>query len=235
MSRSELKNLSKSQLKGHFKVPVLLTLIYGAIVFAVSFSQNFSNSAGVAFLCFLLTLAIEVWAVVGFPNFYLRFIENNDETKFKDFFVSKGLLLKSLGYVIFMSLIGALIGLIIGLTLISSVSYSVLGYATFTGTAWMLGLIMLAICAVVIVFSISIAMTAYILVDKGMKVFEAIGLSMRMMKGHKWEFFVLYLSFIGWAILCILTLGIGYLWLAPYISLTFANFYKELDKNYVSI
>lgn len=93
---------------------------------------------------------------------------------------------------------------------------------------------MLVICAVVIVFSISIAMTAYIL-DKGTKVFEAIGLSMRMMKSHKWKFFVLYLSFIGWAILCLLTLGIGYLWLAPYISLTFANFYKELDKNYVGI
>ena len=223
MDRSELKKLSKSQLKGHWKVPVLLTLIYGAIVFAISITQNCLYSGKASFLFLLVTLAIEVWAVVGFPNFYLKFIQNSDEVKFKDFFVSKSILLKSLGYVLFMSLIGALIGVIIGFSIVFSI----------TGSTWVLGLVILALVAITIVFSLSIAMTAYILVDKsGTKVFEAIRLSMKMMKGYKWEFLVLYLSFIGWALLCIITLGIGYLWLAPYMTLTFANFYKELDKKY---
>lgn len=52
--------------------------------------------------------------------------------------------------------------------------------------------------------------------------------SMKMMDGHKLDLFVLDLSFIGWALLCILTLGIGFLWLNPYIETSHAIFYKEL-------
>ena len=60
------------------------------------------------------------------------------------------------------------------------------------------------------------------------------GLSIKMMKGNKWKFFVIELSFIGWAILSALTFGIGFLWLIPYISLTQANFYRDLSFNYLN-
>lgn len=76
-------------------------------------------------------------------------------------------------------------------------------------------------------------MVPFILADKEeVGVFKSISLSIKMMKGHKWRLFVIWLSFIGWAILSILTLGIGFLWLSPYFTLTMANFYKELDKEY---
>ena len=52
--------------------------------------------------------------------------------------------------------------------------------------------------------------------------------SKKMMYGHKMRLFLLDLSFIGWALLCILTLGIGLLWLYPYIETSHAIFYKEL-------
>ena len=42
--------------------------------------------------------------------------------------------------------------------------------------------------------------------------------SRKLMNGHKWELFVFQLSFIGWHLLAILTLGILYIWLAPYIA-----------------
>lgn len=233
MVRSELKKLSKSQLKGHWKVPVLLTLIYSVVVLAISLGQNLSESLGFIFLFFLLALAVETLAVVGFPKFYLKFIKNNNDIKFKDFFASKKVALKSLGYVIFISIVGALFGAVIGFAIVSSVSIPICGPIIFTGTAWLGILVALAAIFLLIVFSMSVVLTPYILVDKEcIKLFEAIKLSIKMMKGHKWELFVLYLSFIGWAILCVITLGIGYLWLAPYMSLTFTNFYKEIDKNY---
>lgn len=233
MNRPQLKQLSKSQLKGHWRVPVLLTLIYVAVILAISTLQSYLNSSGASLLFSLLTLAIEVWAVVGFPSFYLKFVENNEDTNFGDFFVSKGILVRSLGYVILMSIIGGIVGIIVGLYIVSSISYTMFGYITFTGATWIGILLMLVLTVILIVFSISISMTAYILVDKeNTKVFEAIGLSMKMMKGYKWEYFVLYLSFIGWGLLCLLTLGIGYLWLSPYMTLTFTNFYKELDKKH---
>ena len=57
---------------------------------------------------------------------------------------------------------------------------------------------------------------------------EVLQKSRMMMKGHKWELFFLYLSFIGWVILCIFTLFIGYLWLAPYMQMTEVKFYEKL-------
>ena len=54
--------------------------------------------------------------------------------------------------------------------------------------------------------------------------------SQAIMKGHKWDLFVLDLSFIGWWIVGILCLGIGTLWVRPYYEMTKANFYLELIK-----
>lgn len=76
-------------------------------------------------------------------------------------------------------------------------------------------------------------MTNYILKDKlekgeSVTVTQAITESRQLMNGHKWEYFVLQLSFIGWAILANLTFGIGYLWLVPYIETTNAAFYQNL-------
>ena len=48
------------------------------------------------------------------------------------------------------------------------------------------------------------------------------------MKGKVWSLFCLNLSFIGWAILATFTLGIGMLWLAPYMKLSEINFYRNL-------
>lgn len=57
---------------------------------------------------------------------------------------------------------------------------------------------------------------------------EAITESKIRMKGYKWKYFLLNLSFIGWAFIAIFTFGIGFLWLAPYISTANATFYNEL-------
>lgn len=57
---------------------------------------------------------------------------------------------------------------------------------------------------------------------------EAINRSKRIMDGHKMELFVLELSFLGWALLGTLTLGILYIWLVPYMNATMANFYNRI-------
>ncbi len=57
---------------------------------------------------------------------------------------------------------------------------------------------------------------------------ECIKESMAMTDGHKWELFVLELSFIGWIFLMPFTLGILGIWLIPYMSATFTNAYESL-------
>ena len=50
------------------------------------------------------------------------------------------------------------------------------------------------------------------------------------MVGYKWKYFLLYLSFIGWGILAMITLGIGLLWLIPYATTSLAAFYDKLTE-----
>ncbi|MBF1536084.1 MAG: DUF975 family protein [Prevotella salivae] len=84
--------------------------------------------------------------------------------------------------------------------------------------------------------SYSYAMTPYILKDNPeMKNNAAIEESMRMMDGHKLELFLLDLSFIGWAILSILTCCIGFLWLVPYMNMARVNFYEDLKKASIEV
>ena len=61
---------------------------------------------------------------------------------------------------------------------------------------------------------------------------QAINLSMKMMKGHKFDLFYLYLSFIGWILLAMLTLGIGLLWVIPYMQTSMAAFYLDVKNDY---
>lgn len=54
-------------------------------------------------------------------------------------------------------------------------------------------------------------------------------ISRQMMRGHKWEAFVLGLSFIGWNILGAMTGGIvNLLYVNPYVHATYAEFYSAL-------
>lgn len=80
-----------------------------------------------------------------------------------------------------------------------------------------------------IIKAYSYAMTYYVALDHPeLGTEKCIQESMRLMSGHKMKLFLLDLSFIGWGLLCILTFGIGFLWLAPYISISHAHFYEEL-------
>lgn len=77
--------------------------------------------------------------------------------------------------------------------------------------------------------SYSYALTPYILVEHPeMSANEAIEESMRLMDGHKFDLFYLQLSFIGWAILSILSLGLGFFWLIPYQMTAQAAFYRDI-------
>ncbi|EGP4892437.1 MULTISPECIES: DUF975 family protein [Enterococcus] len=64
------------------------------------------------------------------------------------------------------------------------------------------------------------------------KILDAITASRKLMVGNKGNLFWLDLTFIGWHCLALLTLGIGYLWLNPYITATKAAFYYELKKEW---
>lgn len=55
-----------------------------------------------------------------------------------------------------------------------------------------------------------------------------------MINENKGQLFLLSLSFIGWALLTVLTFGIGLLWLIPFMQVAITKFYDEVKNEYHS-
>ena len=101
------------------------------------------------------------------------------------------------------------------------------------GLTFMVGLFTLLWSLLLIVPGIIAAyrysMALFILADDpDIGVMEAIAQSKEITKGYKWSLFVLQLSFIGWGILAYFTCGLLYLWLLPYMYVTYGYFYLKI-------
>ena len=84
-----------------------------------------------------------------------------------------------------------------------------------------------------IIASLSYSMVFFVKLDNpDMGAMDVLRKSKQIMSGHKMDYFVLGLSFLGWIILGVFTFGILYLWLIPYMQVTYANFYNSIkDEN----
>jgi uncharacterized membrane protein len=96
-------------------------------------------------------------------------------------------------------------------------------FTTLFTLLWMLLLIIPGIIA-----AISYSMAYYILADNPhLDPLEAIRLSKEMMRGYKFQFFCLGFRLLGWTLLAaIFTLGIGLLWVIPYMQTSYTHFYE---------
>ena len=103
----------------------------------------------------------------------------------------------------------------------------VIGVTILMGLVVMLGYICFVIPGIILTLSYSLV--PIILIKKPeLGIVEILKYSREKMQGHKLDAFVLGLSFIGWAILGTLTFGILYIWLFPYMQLTFTKFYLNI-------
>lgn len=104
--------------------------------------------------------------------------------------------------------------------------FKALGLRLFVSLFIFLWMLLLIVPGIVAAYRYSMA--SYIMAqnpDIGIR--EAVNRSKEMMAGRKWRMFCLDISFIGWALLSVLTCGIGFLWLIPYTSAARAAFYLD--------
>lgn len=106
-------------------------------------------------------------------------------------------------------------------------------FVKIIGVTVLMGLIITLgyICFIIpgIILTLSYSLVPIILIKKPeLGIVETLKYSREKMQGHKLDTFVLGLSFIGWAILGTLTFGILYIWLYPYMQLTFTKFYLNI-------
>ena len=204
-SITNYKNRALSALENKWGNFVAITFVYGFIIGITQILSGDKDSPAILHLIGLVLFILALPLTWGYQTLFLGAVRGGEATA-KDMFE---------GY---------------NKELFSRVLTTILLYYVYV-FLWCLLLIIPGF-----IKSYSYAMTPYILKDNPeMKNNAAIEESMRMMDGHKLELFLLDLSFIGWAILSILTCCIGFLWLVPYMNMARVNFYEDLKKASVEV
>ena len=204
-SITNYKNRALSALENKWGNFVAITFVYGFIIGVTQILSGDKDSPAILHLIGLVLFILALPLTWGYQTLFLGAVRGGEATA-KDMFE---------GY---------------NKELFSRVLTTTLLYYVYV-FLWSL-LLLIPGC----IKSYSYAMTPYILKDNPeMKNNAAIEESMRMMYGHKLELFLLDLSFIGWAILSILTCCIGFLWLVPYMNMARVNFYEDLKKASVEV
>ena len=103
---------------------------------------------------------------------------------------------------------------------------SILAYL-LVGAFALIGFVLLIIPGIIVALALS--QTWFILAENpSMDSYDAIMGSKKMMDGYKFKLFKIQLRLLGLGLLCLLTLGIGFLWLIPYQYVVYAKFYEEV-------
>lgn len=80
-----------------------------------------------------------------------------------------------------------------------------------------------------IIYSLKYSLVYFILADNhDISSMNALKESKRIMKGNLGRMFYLQISFIGWGLLGLLSCSIGYIWIMPYMNVTFSYFYLDV-------
>ncbi len=231
MTRAELKQQAKDTLRGRWGTAVGMVLVYELLLGAIAMVASF-----IPFVGSTISLIITVPLSFGFIGQLLKF-SRKEHVEILDYFtIGFNNFAKSwsiVGYTI-LKLLGYVIAYVLCIVILTCVAIATI-YAESIAML-VIGIIIFAILFIVLyslllMKSYLYVLTEYIGNDKiDMSAKDVVDKSSELMKGHRWELFVLQLSFVGWGILAVLTCGIGFLWLEPYMQITIIKFYENLAK-----
>ena len=200
MGRVELKKWAKEKIKGHMW-QLLGVILVASILTSLVVGQKYTFEDGKFSATGGVPLGIFLYFIeVGLAYYMVKFI-NDKNPVFKDLFYFAKDYVRTL-------IVGFLTGIF-----------------TFL---WALLLIIPGI-----IKGIAYSLVPLILADekyKDLGYMDVLKKSEELMNGHKMDYFVLGLSFIGWHLLAILTLGILEIWIAPYQTTATYKFLDDIMK-----
>lgn len=247
VDRKELKRAARQAMAGAKPAPFLVTLALLAIMLVLSvLSMSLDGTleamrviyqsalegrlvyaapqpAG-GFFGWILGIAVQVMSMelsVGFVLYALR-VWRRQKAGVGDLFDSFGVFFRAIWIQLLPSLLVSLWSMLYALP----VSTLLL----MTGRTWW-ALVCLPLLAPAIMAVYSYRLAVYLMLDNpGASCWQCVAMSRQIMRGHRWEAFVLDLSFIGWALLGIIPLAglFVLIWLAAYQQVTCAGFYERL-------
>lgn len=202
MNRTELKNWAKEKIKGHIGELFVALLIVG-ILTNLSIGGHVSvDGSNVSYSSGIPLGLIFYFVEVGLVYYMIKFF-NDEARQLKDLFKYSS----NFGRIFLTGLLESIF--------------------TFL---WALLLIIPGI-----IKAIAYSLVPFILADEkynNLGYMEILKKSEEMMMGHKMDYFVLGLSFIGWHILAIFTLGLLEIWIMPYETTAKYKFLNDLKAEY---
>ncbi len=231
MIPSEIRKEAREALKGNWRKAAYIILAYFLVTLLISCVMSaFENNKVVYWILYIIEVAILTPISFGLTISFIKLKRGEDTTSFS--FIKEGFsrFTKSWGIWIniFVRLLLPFICMILvimlmGLLMLFSIPnklISILGVAIY-----------LATIVYAATLSLLYSIAYYIAYDnENMKANECVKKSAELMKGNRGNLFLLVLSFIGWILLGTLSLGIGFIWIIPYIQVTLVCFYERVSK-----
>lgn len=205
MNRVEIKEWAKEKIKGNLWNILVGLLIMMAVSFVFSFGLGFIQAifGNDSFITSIVSIVVEVLLIPLGIGLYSYLVEFINNDNF-----DKNLLFEPYERTV-----------------------NVIGASLLVSLLVMVGCICFIIPGIYLAFSY--AMVPYLLATrKDLTVTETLELSRKMMNGHKFDYFVLSISFVGWVILAPFTLGILLIWLYPYMMTATTKFFMDIDQKY---
>ena len=209
MDRKQIKEEAKAKYKGHkwdILMPlILMTVVIFVITYAVELlgvplTNADDTSTNAGYIFNFVISMLEALFVVGYVKYMINFVRTG---KFMSLKEALSVLKDSWGTV--------LLGYIL-ITIFTSI-----------------GFVLLIVPGIIL--SLGFTMFNYLVADQQVTdALDGIKKSWNMMKGYKADLFVFVLSFFGWFLLCILTLGILLIWVVPYYQTAVTIYYDKLKQ-----
>lgn len=230
-SNGELKSMARQMLLGRYQVPMLASLL-GALIpslillpfnYLCSGRSTIPSQAVMYYLAYFIIVLIELLLGCGVNRIHLLISRGQAATVSDMFWVLKNRPDRIL-------IGGFLYTLISWIPLIPSFIFDRMTPESLSETAvlvisellWLLGLLLGFLLTLPIYFIFWLYAD-----DADIDTADALRSSIALMRGAKWRFCLMELSFLGWMILGALSFGIGLLWILPYMSQSCTNFYLE--------
>ncbi|EOS25632.1 hypothetical protein C806_01759 [Lachnospiraceae bacterium 3-1] len=228
---AELKRLARENLVGHWGLMIGAVLLLSLIMFAVLipfYFLFFISGGGYVQLGAYLVAALIVGIVsvimqCGISRMQIGFARNQE--------TGIGMLFGEFVRRPDRYIVGILI--MIGVELLCILPGTVclsVGVAAELVPACVIGAVLyLAGTVLMVMFTFRFSLVFFLLIDNlQMGAVTAFRESARWMNGNKGRLFYIYLSYIGWGILGILSCGLGMLWISPYMNQTLVSFYLDV-------
>jgi uncharacterized membrane protein len=229
-----LMDQARFSLRRQWPTAVGVTLLYFLINNALSFASEIGSNpilkGALSILDFLVAIFITGPLLFGWARFYLQVArrEHPDLNRLFDGF-------KNYWTCVVTSLLMGLYVLLAAVPAVLAGAAAAILLAlrhpnpAFSWAAPGLLLLMIPAFIPVILVSLNYSQAFFILSDRpGERASAALAQSRRLIRGHRWKRFCLDWRFFGWALLGLLTCGIGFLWIAPYLATTHALFYDDI-------